>query len=167
MGYLSKGYHTICLSPVFSLIVYLVVHVLFSRITFDWLFQIILSTMTYILVIAVQVCGLALCFVGYRKNESVPFKLILSIFLVLWGSFVILWSLGWYSKLLEWSRLPDVRSLTIWDNMEYATSVVRGLLWIAWVWFSQPYHISENLQDRNLKQTKSPSSVTHNCPFCA
>jgi hypothetical protein len=131
MGFLSKGYHTICLSPVFSLSVYLVVYVLFSRITFDWLFQIILSTMTYILVIAVQVCGLILCFVGYRKNESVPFKLILSIILVLWGSFMILWSLGWYSKLLEWSRLPDVRSLTIWDNMEYATSVVMGLLWIA------------------------------------
>ena len=122
MGYLSKGYYTVCLSPVFSIIVYLVVTWLFWRTSFDWLTQIVLPTVTDISVITVQVCGLILCFVGYRKNESVSFNLILNILLILWGSFVTFWAMGWYGGLLTWSSLPGVRSLTIWDHAEYTTS---------------------------------------------
>jgi len=131
MGYLSKGYYTVCLSPAFSMIAFLVVTWLFWRISFDWLTQIMLLTVTYISVIIVQVCGLILCLVGYRKNESVSFNLILSIFLIVWGSFVTLWAVGGYDMLIEWSRFPGVRSLTVWDHAEYATSALRGLLWIA------------------------------------
>ena len=131
MGYLSKGYYTVCLSPAFSMIAFLVVTWLFWRTSFDWLTQIVLSTVTYISVIIVQMCGLILCFVGYRKNESVSFNLILNIFLILWGSLVTLWAVGGYAMLLEWSSLSGVRSLTIWDHAEYATSALRGLLEIA------------------------------------
>lgn len=101
------------------------------RTSFDWLTQIILATMVYISVIIIQVCGLILCLVGYRKNESVPFNLILNIFLILWGSFVTWWAMVWYGELLEWSSMPGVRSLTVWDHAEYAASALRGLLWIA------------------------------------
>jgi hypothetical protein len=131
MGYLSKGYYIICLSPVFSMIVGLVVTGFFWRTSFDWLTQIVLQTVTYISVIIVQVFGLILCLVGYRKNESVSFNLILNIYLILWGSFVTWGAVSWYGELLEWSSLSGVRSLTIWDHAEYATSALRGLLWIA------------------------------------
>lgn len=113
------------------MIVFLIGIWLSWRISFDWFTRIALSTLVYVSVVIVQVCGLILCFVGYRKNESVSFNLILNIFLILWGSLVTWWALVWYAELLEWSSMQGVRSLTIWDHAEYATSALRGLLWIS------------------------------------
>ena len=130
MGYLSKGYYIICSSPVFSFILYLVLTSLFWRTNIDWLYQIMLFTGMQILVIGVQVCGIVLCLVGYRRNESISSYIFLNILLITWGSLVVLWAMGWYLDLVRWSNLPDVRNLTIWDYMQYLTWALKGVIWI-------------------------------------
>jgi len=131
MRYLSIGYYLSCFSPVLSMILFFVGS---GFVHDDWLFSIIMLTVVHMSVMGVQILGLVLFFVGHRKGESIPFKewtIFFSVFLILWGSLVSFGAIGWYNELLEWSRLPEVRNLTIWDHMEYATWALKGLLWIA------------------------------------
>jgi len=133
MGYLLKGYCIVYLSPVLSFFAYPVMSLLIGM-DFDWLLQTKLLTLLQVLVICIQVLGLAFCIVGIRRNEPIPFNtflnMFLNIFLVLWGGFTILLALGFYGDLLDWSSLPQVRNLTIWDHLQYATWAFKGLLWI-------------------------------------
>lgn len=147
MSYLSKGYYTVCLSPAVSLIAWPITLWLIIGLRLDWILQIVSITIMHMLVIIVQISGLILCLFGYSKNEPMPFNgqrsirttpvsafigcLVLNILLILWGGFVIWWAIGWYNYLVEWSRLEEVRSLIIWDHMQYLTWALKGFLWIA------------------------------------
>lgn len=69
-----------------------------------------------------------------EKGESgqVPFTVLFSLLLILWGLLVSWFAIGFYNnEVIPWSMEPDVRELTIWDHLEYATWTLKGLLWIA------------------------------------
>lgn len=36
-----------------------------------------------------------------------------------------------YNEFMDWISQPFRREITIWDNVEYATVALKGLLWIA------------------------------------
>jgi hypothetical protein len=80
--------------------------------------------------IIVQVCGIGLFLVGYRRKESVSFHMSLNILLILWGSLVVLFAVSWYWELIMWSNRLGVRDLTIWDHTEYLTWALKGILWL-------------------------------------
>lgn len=100
----------------------------------NYLLPIIRRTEIDSFVIGIQSCGIALSLVGYRKrdmkSEELPFIAVFGIVLFIWGLFTTLLAIGMYEDLLEWSSLPGVRALTIWDLMQGATSVLMGSLWI-------------------------------------
>lgn len=121
IGYLPTGYYLVCLSIVFSFINWGGV---------DWLFPMIRFTLVQVLVVCIQVFGLFLCLLGYKKNEPMSFKLLINISLVLWGILVVNWAWFSYIDTLEWSRNPWTRSLTILDYLEYAAWALKGLLWV-------------------------------------
>lgn len=114
MGYLSKGYHTVCLSPVFSVILYLV------AIFTGWLYQAMLFAGMQIAVISVQVYGIGLCLVGYRKNESISFSKPLNILLLLWGGLVV----------SVFGIPPSFFLFKFWDYMVYAARAFKGIVGI-------------------------------------
>jgi hypothetical protein len=126
MRYLKIGYITVFLSLLLAVIVFFIIY-WFLRFydNYDWLFPIMIQTEANISIIGVQMFGLVLCLLGMKKGERISFNLTAlasDIFLILFGAFVIWWSLGWYGELL---------TPTIWDQMEYATFVITGLLWVA------------------------------------
>lgn len=99
----------------------------------DFLVPIMWHIRVNILTGGIQVFGLILYLVGYRKNEladfpSLPFSVIL---LILWGVIVSYAALVSYNEFMDWISQPFRREITIWDNMEYATTALKGLLWIA------------------------------------
>jgi hypothetical protein len=135
MGYLSKGYYMICLSPILASVLLLIIGSLrvgksfFVGMESVQLFFIGIA----IPIIAIQAGGIALCLWGYRKNESMSFNQILNIFPVLWGTLVTLWAMGMYGELVNWASLVDA-SVTLWDHPEivvFAALALIGLLWIA------------------------------------
>lgn len=128
MGYLLKGYLVVCLSPVLSVLLYFLIGSLWM--TIDWFLSIVLYTLVQVSVICIQMLGLALCLIGIRRKEHIPFNTLLNVFLALWGIFTIAVAIVFYSMTLQWSSQPGVRSLTVWDYLEYATWAVKGLLWV-------------------------------------
>jgi len=130
IGYLSAGYYIVCLSPVFSLIVMATLPFLWSWERANWLLPMISFALIQILVICIQISGLFLCLFGYKKKEPMPFKFAMNVFLVLWGILVVNWAWFFYNDTLEWSRNPGMRSLIIWDYLEFETWAVKGLLWV-------------------------------------
>ena len=135
MGYLSTGYYTVCLSPLFSMFVYIFASTLIGT-NYGWLLPIIVFTGVHALIIGIQACGIILYLVGCKKERveyrQVPFTLFFSILLILWGLLVSWFAIGFYNhELIPWSMLPGVRELTIWDHLEFATWTLKGLLWIA------------------------------------
>ena len=134
MGYLSVGYYTVCLSPLFSMLVYISASTLMGT-SYGWLLPIIVFTGVHTLVIGIQVCGIILYLVGYKKekveSKQIPF-IGFSILLILWGLLVSWFAIGFYNhEVIPWSMLPSVRELTIWDHLQFATWTLKGLLWIA------------------------------------
>jgi hypothetical protein len=134
MGYISKGYSIVYLSPVLSFFAMLFLFAVGLRIVTDWFHQTVLFALVQLLLISIQVLGLACCFAGFKRNESIPdsmFKIVfLSAILLLWGVFTVFLALGSYSDLLWWSHQPEVRSLTIWDHLDPLTWAFKGSLWI-------------------------------------
>ena len=134
MGYLSIGYYAVCLSPLFSMLVYISVSTLMGT-SYGWLLPMIVFTGVHTSVIGIQVCGIILYLVGCKKekveSEQVPF-IGFSILLILWGLLVSWFAIGFYNhEVIPWSMLPGVRELTIWDHLQFATWTLKGLLWIA------------------------------------
>ena len=84
-------------------------------------------------VIGVQSCGIALSLVGHRKREmkskELPVTVVFGILLFIWALLATLFATGMSEELLEWSLLPGVRALTIWDHMQSATWMLKGSLW--------------------------------------
>jgi len=129
MGYLSKGYYTICLSPVVSIILYLIIRPLvYGRALTEFLQALFIGQV--ILTIGIQVCGIALCLVGWALNESMHMGIvheIANIILLLWGMLSTFYS--WFRYSIA-STHPQY--ITQHAEMEFdATSALMGLLWIA------------------------------------
>jgi hypothetical protein len=129
MGYLSRGYLIVCLSPLVSFAL-IPLWGLSGGIRGAWFLQVVVLTLINVLVIVIQVLGFAFCFVGIRKNEPIHFYLVPNVLLVLWGGFTVWLALGLYGDLLSWSSQPQVRSLVIWDHLQYEAWVLKGFLWI-------------------------------------
>jgi len=134
MRYVSKGYSLVYLSPVLSFFVTIFAVVVGMRVLNDWFLDTVLFTLIQLLLISIQVLGLVFCFVGFKRNEPIStsmFKIVcLSLLLALWGVLTIFLALGFYSDLMWWSHQPEVRSLTIWDHLEFLTWGFKGSVWI-------------------------------------
>lgn len=118
--------------------------------SWDWFLDAVILTLIQVSVIVIQVLGLILCFVGIRKNEQIPFNIVPNILLILWGCFTIWLALGLYSDLLNWSSQPQVRSLMIWDHLQYVTWAFKGSLWIlAGAIFTATSYIKTNQNPRD------------------
>ena len=130
IGYLSAGYYIVCFSPVFSLFATAILPFLWIWERTNWLLPMISFALIQILVICIQISGLFLCLYGYKKKEPIPFRFLINIFLVLWGILIVNWAWFSYNDTLEWSRNPGMRSLIIWDYIEFETWAIKGLLWV-------------------------------------
>lgn len=130
MRCLTVGYFMLGISPLLSIFLTNTV-ITWSP---NYLLPIIRHTGINLFVIGVQSCGIALSLVGYRKREmkskELPFIVVFGILLFIWGLLTTLFATGMYEELLEWSLLPGVRALTIWDHMQSATWMLKGSLWI-------------------------------------
>jgi len=86
-------------------------------------------------IIGIQVFGMVLYLVGYRKKETkpkgVPFMLVLGVLLVLWGLLASYLTIVLYNDLVQWTLEPYTRELEIWDVIEYATFGLKSLLLVA------------------------------------
>ncbi len=81
-----------------------------------------------LVVVCVEVSGLAFCLSGIRKGEKASrFQLGLAVFLIVWGIFVVLQAFYFYGLFLTDPR--ETYSITIWQ----ATTAwfAAGFLWIA------------------------------------
>jgi hypothetical protein len=117
MRYLTVGYYLIVLSPVLSLLLLAAAR---ARVEVTSL------------IIGVQVCGMILYLVGYRKPSKpseTPHILLSGIFLILWGLLIAWYLIAWYNFHIT-HCLPE-KPLTFWDNINSALYVLKGLLWVA------------------------------------
>ena len=133
MRYQFAGYYAICLSPLVSIFLLIFRGYFVYEPHLDFLVPIVWHIGVNVLVVGVQLFGIILYLIGYWKKElvnfpSLPFSAIL---LFLWGVVVSYAALVSYNEFMDWISQPFRREITVWDNMEYATVAVKGLLWIA------------------------------------
>jgi hypothetical protein len=118
MRYLTVGYYVIVLSPVLSLLLLAVAR---ARV----------GVMT--LIIGVQICGMILYLVGYRKpskpSETPPLILLGGVFLIIWGLLIAWYIIAWYNFHVTHYLLE--KPLTFWSKVGSALYVLKGLLWVA------------------------------------
>jgi lysylphosphatidylglycerol synthetase-like protein (DUF2156 family) len=118
MRYLTVGYYVIVFSPVLSLLLLAVARAQVGVMAF---------------IIGVQVCGMILYLVGYRKqskpSETPPHILSSGIFLIIWGLFIAWYIIAWYNFHIT-HYLPE-KPLTFWSKVGSALYVLKGLLWVA------------------------------------
>ena len=137
MRYQTIGYYTVCLSPLVSILLWAFgdPNFLARPYSVHYLLSIMWHIGVNLLIIGVQVCSIVLYLMGYRKSrmeaKGAPFILLSSILLILWGLFISYLAVALYNNLVQWTLEPYTRELTIWDNIEYATWGLKGLLWIA------------------------------------
>jgi len=154
MGYLSKGYYTICLSSILSSTLHLTMSLIFMG-----RFSLAMSLGLNISIIGIQVCGIALCFVGWRKHDTIEtlvgYKRIsplsfdirlsvpLTVILVLWGSWVVY--LAWFTvfsgqphEKLLWMKDPvALTSFAAWA-LKGIIGTVSGLVFTAISYVRKP-----------------------------
>jgi multisubunit Na+/H+ antiporter MnhB subunit len=118
MRYLTVGYHLILFSPLLSLVLLVAARAQLG---------------VTALIIGVQICGMILYLVGYRKpskpSETPPLILLSGVFLVVWGLLIAWYLITWHNFHIT-HYLPE-KPLTFWDNVNYAAYVLKGLLWVA------------------------------------
>lgn len=120
MRHLTVGYNLVVFSPLLSLLL---------------LFLAPPSALLEVtaLIIGVQMYGMILYLVGYRKSSNpseTPRHILLSgIFLVVWGFLIAWYIIIWYNFHVE-HYLPE-KPLSFLDNVNYALYVLKGLLWAA------------------------------------
>ena len=134
MLYRTKGILIACLSPVISYPL-LLVSLAVWPIPRSYLTPIIQRTELNIFIIAIQLLGLSLYFIGRQRGElkskRFPFIVGWSGVLIVFGAFLIyLAHWAYYDTLLPWSLLPETRSLVIWDHLQYFTWGLQGVSWI-------------------------------------
>jgi len=100
----------------------------------DYMIGIMVHAEINLAIIAVQIVGILLYFHEYEKNQmnmlGAQITFILSLLLILWGTFVTIITLGFYGELIDWSRMTGVRELMVWDHLEYGSWASKGTLWI-------------------------------------
>lgn len=100
----------------------------------DYMISIMVHAGINLAVIVVLVAGILLYFHEHEKNQmnmlGAQVTFILSLLLIVWGTFVTIIALGFCGELIEWSRMPGVRDLTVWDYLEYGSWSLKGILWI-------------------------------------
>jgi hypothetical protein len=98
--------------------------------------------------------GIALYMYGYVRREVTDTErkviLLFSLFLIAWAVLTYLVASALYLDLIDWSKNPGVRALTIWDNMEYWTWELKAILWIG----SGLLLIVTSVMKRKLKDQK-------------
>jgi lysylphosphatidylglycerol synthetase-like protein (DUF2156 family) len=118
MRYLTVGYHVIVLSPVLSLLLLAVARARVEMMA---------------LIIGVQICGMILYLVGYRKpskpSETPPHILLSGIFLIIWGLLIAWYIIAWYN--FHVTYYLSEKPLTFWSKVGSALYVLKGLLWVA------------------------------------
>jgi hypothetical protein len=48
----------------------------------------------------------------------------------MWGTFTTFIADVFYGDLIEWSKMPGVREIIVWDHLEYGSWMLKGILWI-------------------------------------
>jgi hypothetical protein len=137
----TLGYYLICISPLISLLVVWIIfrsivgYIIFSQWVYDWRVPLFGMTLANASINGVQVCGLLLYLIGYRrKKEKLArsfFTKLIVLSLIVWG-IVVSWFMYtfYYHEVILWSMEPDVRGLIIWDHLEFATWILKGVLWV-------------------------------------
>ncbi len=126
MRYLKTGIIMVFLSPLLLFIIFeLPRNLLVSEMIFSG---------ELLFIIAVQITGLVLSFMGRRRAESVNLDRgvfnLLSGCLIVWGVLITFFGLAWYGILVEHLRYAENPSLSIWTNLEYGAWVTTGVLGI-------------------------------------
>jgi len=118
MRYLTVGYYITVLSPLLSLLLLAVAR---ARVGVT------------ALIIGVQVCGMILYLVGYKKpsnpSETPPLILLGGVFLIILGLLIAWYLIAWYNFHIT-HYLPE-KPLTFWSKVDSVLYVLKGLLWVA------------------------------------
>jgi hypothetical protein len=105
-----------------------------SSLVKDYLLHIMLLTAWNVSIMILWITGIALYMYGYVRREATDTErkviLLFSFLLIAWAVLTYLVASGFYLDLIDWSKNPGVRTLTIWDHMEYWTWELKGILWI-------------------------------------
>jgi len=140
MRYLTTGYSVLVFSPLFSFFLFFILSIGQTEVT-----ALIVNTP----IIIVQICGMILYLIGYRKPSKTPPHFLLGgIFLIFWG-FLVAWYIITSYNFHIMYYLPE-KPLTFLDNVQCALYILKGLLWIA----SGLMLIVTNLYPRNLEHAK-------------
>ena len=138
------GYYLICVSPLMSLLVVWIVfssiggymfYFISNQLEFDWRIPLFGMTLANAFVNGFQVCGLLLYLNGYRrKKEKLArslFTKLIAVSLIVWG-IIVSWFMYtfYYHEVILWSLEPGTRELIIWDHLEFATWIFKGVLWV-------------------------------------
>ena len=142
MGYLSIGYYTICLSSVFSSVLFVT---LLWRVFLETELEQPVFLGMNISIISIQACGIVLCAIGYRKHEtieslSIPLSVVLTVLLILWGIFIVgmvsnyvfLWKT--YEKLMLMRKTVQFAAYVAWA-IKGTIGLISGLTFTAKLWF--------------------------------
>ena len=126
MGYFSKGYNVICLSLLLHLVIYIIVISLLIG-TARMEFYSRMFTWLQILMVCIQLCGILLCLLGYRRSETISSQIFVNALFIVWGSLEV-YLMAWnYSSLSPY----QTRNLTLWDYATTLTRALKGFIWIA------------------------------------
>ena len=144
MNLQKLGSYVIILSPLVSLgvvwaatrgLLLVTLANLSSVIEMDWRVSLIWMTGANAAVNGVQVWGLLLYVAGYQWEKD---KLARSVGTRLAAWLLFGWGLAvsWFmytvyqQEVIQWSLEPGVRALIIWDHLEFATWILKGVLWM-------------------------------------
>lgn len=141
MRYLLMGYFIFWLSLVVSLALSALAHLVVGWVFFpgsEFLLLPFGSPMVWYTginaaVLAVQISGVIMCLVGYRRKEVVSRRrllMILSLPPIVWGIPVVYFANSMYNYTL-WRADFVEGTLETWDHLFYATWALKGVLWIA------------------------------------
>lgn len=137
----NLGYYLICVSPLISLLVMWSVftgiagYIISNRWMYDWRFPLFVMTFANASIVGLQACGLLLYLIGYRRTKEklarTLFTKLIALSLVVWG-LMVSWFMYtiYYHEVILWSMEPGVRELIFWDHLEFATWILKGVLWV-------------------------------------
>jgi len=128
------GYFLVCCTPIIDWALWVPLSVICTMLNVPRSLEGDLANQTWIniLVISIQFLGLLLFMLRF-KTETIktPFVRFFSGLLLFWGLITsVLAVFFYYYELLPWSLEFGTRTLTIWDHGVFATSLLKGLLWV-------------------------------------
>ena len=150
MGYLSKGYYTICLSSVLSSVSFVILIMFFFETELEQLIFLGIN----ISIICIQACGIVLCVIGYRKHETIEsLSLLLGValtgLLVTWASFIIqmvsyyVYFSKPYEKLMLMRETVEFDAYVAWA-IKGIIGLISGLIFITKLILRKPKQVITN-----------------------